>query len=51
MAVYVPKFVVQVKEASDAVSHRRDGPVSRQDVFVKLEMGWRTGPVQQSGRI
>lgn len=29
MAVYVPKFVVQVKQASDAVLHRRDWPVSR----------------------
>lgn len=51
MAVNVAKFIVQVKQASDAVLHGRDGPVSRQDVFVKLEMGWRIGPVQQSGCI
>lgn len=40
VSVYVSKFIVQVKQASDAVLHGGNWPVSRKDVFVELKM-WR----------
>lgn len=47
VCVYVPKFIVEVKQASDAVLHGGDGSVSSQDVFIELEMWRGAGPVQQ----
>lgn len=48
MSVDVSQLIVHVEEAPEALLNRGYWPVSRQDVFVKLEVFGGLGQIQQS---
>lgn len=48
MSVDVSQLIVHVEEAPEALLNRGHGPVTRQDIFVKLEVLGGFRQVQQS---
>lgn len=47
MGVNVPQLIVHVEEAPEAFLSCGHWPITRQDVFVKLKMGWSFCQLQQ----
>lgn len=48
MSVDVSQLIVHVEEAPEALLNRRHWPVTRQNIFIKLEVFRGLGQIQQS---